>query len=132
MQRKNTIADKQASPYSIRFSPEERTLFDAMAKEMKLSGAEFIRLRLFTNTLQEKFAIRTQNKAHPNKELVQIISLLGQSRIANNLNQIAKAINTGTLVLSPEVTAQIHEAYQTILWMRRKLIKGTGLKADLE
>ncbi len=132
MQQNNISADKQASPYSIRFTPEERALFDAMAKEMELSGAELIRLKLFTDTLHEKFAVRTQNKTHPNKELAQILSLLGQSRIPNNLNQIAKAINTGTLVLDPDVIAQIQEAYQTIQWMRRMLIKGTGLKEDLQ
>ncbi len=131
MHQDENSADKQSSPYSIRFTPQERKLFDAMAKQVDMNGAEFIRLQLFTNTLQEKFAVRTQNKTNPNKELAQILSLLGQSRIANNLNQIAKSINTGTLVLSPELIAQIDESYHTIQWMRRMLIKGTGLKDEL-
>ena len=54
--------------------------------------------------------------------------MLGQTRIANNLNQIAKAVNTGTLIISPDIYAQIDETYQMIYQIRQLLIKAQGLR----
>jgi len=128
MEQINNTTDKQASPYSIRFTAEERTLFDAMAKEMNMKRAELIRLKLFTDSLQEKFAVRSQNKTAPNKELAQVLALLGRSNMPNNLNQITRSIHMGTLELTPEIEAQILEMHDTIMWIRRNLIKSLGLK----
>jgi len=56
--------------------------------------------------------------------------MLGQSRIPNNINQLAKAANSGTLPVTPDTEKQLHEACYSVTWIRRQLIQALGLKAD--
>lgn len=107
------------SPYSIRFTPKERASIAHMAKQQDMSDAAFIRFKVFEEYAQQHVS---------NKELAKILTLLGQARLANNLNQLAKAANLGTLILSPDVKAQIDELYDTVMWIRRALIEALGLK----
>ena len=133
MEQFNNNTNKQTSPYSIRFTAEERALFDAMAKDMGVKNAELIRMKLFTDSLQGKFAIRSQNKPAKNKELAQVLALLARSNVPNNLNQLTRKIHMGTLELTPEIEVQIMEMHDTIMWIRRRLIKSLGLKVtDIE
>ena len=61
--------------------------------------------------------------------LAQILGLLGQSRIANNLNQLAYHANIGALEMDDEVRAQIHEGYEHVLFMRQALMRALGMRA---
>ena len=61
--------------------------------------------------------------------IAQVIGLLGQSRIANNLNQLAYHANIGTLEFDEDANAQIHEAYDMALAMRADLLKALGFKS---
>jgi hypothetical protein len=54
--------------------------------------------------------------------------LLGQSRIANNLNQLAYHANIGALPIDDIIKAQITEAYGHGLFLRKTLIKALGLR----
>ena len=116
-------------PYSIRFTQAQRDFIREQASAMNMKDAQWIRHRLFSET-----ALTPSKQKHvllplsQEKELAQILYLLGQSRMANNLNQIAKAVNTGTLIVDPEVYAQIDKSYRGIQWMRRTLIQALGLR----
>ena len=118
------------SPYSIRFTPEQRAFIRAHASALKLADSQWICQRLFA---QAELYLPNQKILLPpddDKHLAKILYLLGQSRMASNLNQIAKAVNMGTLILSPDVYAQIDESHHNIRWMRSELIKGLGLRGQ--
>jgi len=125
MQRQNNInADKQASPYSIRFTIEERKLFDEMAKQMDMKRAEFLRLKLFSGTVLANVARRTSDKQQPNTNLTQIIKLFEQTHISHDLNQMTRSIHMGTFQLNPDIFMQIEAIYTSIMWIQRTLLKG--------
>ena len=58
--------------------------------------------------------------------LAEALALLGQSRIANNLNQLAHQANIGTLVMEDRERAKIDEAYSYILSLRTLLVAALG------
>jgi len=60
--------------------------------------------------------------------LAQILAKLGESRIANNLNQIAYHANCGSLILEDVTIEEINEACLHVAWMRTQLIEALGLK----
>jgi hypothetical protein len=106
------------------------SLKEQMAQEARvlgISSSAYVVLRLADNTTQRKLAdiFMLQNRR---TEYASVLRALGQSRIANNLNQIAYQLNTGNLIFTPDVAAQIHEAYEAILYIRSLLIEGMGVK----
>jgi hypothetical protein len=59
-----------------------------------------------------------------------VLASLGQSRIANNLNQLAKAVNIGALPVTPETESEIVEACAAVSAMRRDLMRALGIGED--
>ena len=90
--------------------------------------AEIERNARIERGLQEIEAVReTCQAAVADKEaLAQILGLLGQSRIANNLNQLAYHANTGSLPVDDVTKGQIEEAYGHVLFLRKSLIRALG------
>ncbi|OXT01961.1 hypothetical protein B7H23_03215 [Notoacmeibacter marinus] len=60
--------------------------------------------------------------------VAQLLGLLGQSRIANNLNQLAYHANVGSLAMDDRTREQIDEAYDTVLLMRTTLMRALGYR----
>jgi len=54
------------------------------------------------------------------------LSALGQSRLSNNLNQLARLAHIGALPLSPEVEAELMSAFADIRTIRDMLMKALG------
>lgn len=125
----NKTSDVQQSdpkPFSLRLSFEERAMLDGMAGNRPLGA--FIRSRLFG----DKAAPRRRHQRRAgvdHKALAQALALLGQSRIASNLNQLAKAANIGALPVDEDVERDLHEACQAVCVMRHELIAALGLKS---
>lgn len=61
--------------------------------------------------------------------LLKLLGTLGQSRIANNLNQLAKQANLGTLPVTPDTEAELSAAVADIAAMRQVLVHALGLDA---
>lgn len=59
-----------------------------------------------------------------------VLAALGQSRIANNVNQLAKAVNIGTLPVTPETEQDIGEACSAVKAMRADLMRALGLSGE--
>ena len=114
--------------FSFRMTEQERIVLNEMAQNLGVSNAALIRLKLFSKDFEQSYKLLCM-KRHERNELAQVLSALGASRIANNLIQIANAVNTGTLEVTPDVIAKLNEAYDTVMWMRQMLIKGLGVKA---
>ena len=61
-----------------------------------------------------------------------LLAELGHSRLASNMNQLAKAANTGALDASEHTTREILEACWAIAQMRELLIRALGLKPEAQ
>lgn len=125
----NKIAKPEAKkadyppPFSLRLTYEERARLDAERGDKSL--AAYIRERLFG----ENAAPRTKRGNSPvqDKEaLGRMAGALGQSRLSQNMNQLAKAVNSGSLPVTPETEAEIKEACREISEMRAVLLAALG------
>ena len=118
---------KAAAPFSLRLSVEERAKLEAAAAGAPLGG--FIRAKLFEGELTPR---RTRKPA-PVKDhmaLAQVLGMLGNLRLANNLNQLARAANIGTLPLTPEVEEELIRACAAVLAIRAELIRALGYQVE--
>ena len=61
--------------------------------------------------------------------LARLLAMMGQSRIGNNLNQLAKAVNSGSLPVKPETEAELLEAARAIVHMCRLLLEALQIEA---
>lgn len=115
---------KQTSPFCLRLTSEERAQLEREAAGLPLG--EYVRQRVFD---EDRIKRRTRNK-HPVRDhqiLSQLLGELGRSRLSNNLNQLAKAANSGLLILTPEVKTALLNACADIRHIREALMKSLGL-----
>ncbi|MEM8542031.1 MAG: plasmid mobilization relaxosome protein MobC, partial [Pseudomonadota bacterium] len=122
MNRKTKI--KPPPPLSIRLTEAERASLEKAAGNKTLSA--HIRECALGNAAQKRKS-RHRNPVKDHESIARILGLLGKSRIANNLNQLAKDANCGVLVLDEDTNAKIEEAYAHIVSMRGELIRALGL-----
>jgi hypothetical protein len=119
-------SNKHLSPFSMRLTPEERTYLDEHCG--RRPWAAYIRECVFgENATKRKTARRPRIE---DKEISAALSGLGQSRLASNVNQLAKSANMGTLDISDETDRQLQEAAQAVLAMRDALFVALGMKVD--
>ncbi|MEM8986540.1 MAG: plasmid mobilization relaxosome protein MobC [Pseudomonadota bacterium] len=62
--------------------------------------------------------------------LARVLGALGQSRLASNLNQIAKAANQGVLTVTPDLIDELSDACADVRAMRQDLIAALGFKLE--
>lgn len=120
-----TSKPDKPSPFCLRLSPQERQWLEQAAGGLPLG--EYIRQCLFGDArLKRKTRVRIPIKDH--RMLSQLLGELGRSRLPSNLNQLAKAVHTGTLVLSPDVEALLMESCADVRSMRASLMQALGLE----
>jgi hypothetical protein len=111
---------KAVSPLTIRLTVSERAQLEELAAGMTLST--YVRACLFES--EEKRRKRRPLATVSDKQAIaEVLALLGQSRIANNLNQLAYQANVGELGMREAETQQIAEAYVYIGQMRQLLVR---------
>lgn len=128
-----SVGDTQKSPeirlppFSLRLSLAERErLSDEAAgaplgtyiKAKVLGGVPPLRMRRSGLALEDR------------KALAQALALLGRSHVANNLNQLAHAANSGSLALTPETESDLTAALEAVREMRTLLLTALGLKPE--
>ena len=110
--------------FTLRLRPEDRLRLERDASGMSLGS--YIRWRLF-----DPASPPPRHRGHaPIKDhqvLSELLGKLGQSKVPNNLNQLAKAAHSGSLVLTPDIEAELHEAVADIAAMRAMLVAALGL-----
>ena len=112
------------APLSVRLSPENRARLERDAGGMSLGS--YIQWRLFDpDTPPPRHRGKAPVKDHA--ALSSALAALGQSRIASNLNQIARAIHTGVIVVTPEIESELVEAVLHIAAIRKSLVEALGL-----
>jgi hypothetical protein len=117
------IRRRRLAPFSLRLSEEEcaRLIAEAAGRPLgsyireKALGAPARRVRRSGFVVEDRAA------------LAQALALLGRSHIANNLNQIAKLANVGSLPVMPDTEAELHAAVAEV---RRLLVVALGLQPE--
>ncbi len=118
------MADRRPPPFSLRLTFEERAKIEHDAAGMSLGG--YIRSRLLD---PDWIAPRKRGKfpVKDHRALAQLLAMLGQSRLANNVNQLAKAANTGSLPVTPDTEEALLTAVREVSNMRALLIQALGV-----
>ena len=111
---------------------EERKALETAAAGRPL--AAYIRWLIFKEDMPEMPKKRTRGETADidQKAIAKLIGALGQSRISANINQLAKAANSGSLPVNHDVVESLNESVTAIQWMRDTLIKALGLKPQSE
>lgn len=107
-------------PVTLRLTAEERERLEELATGMTLSA--YIRACVFAKE-ERRRKRRPKDVVADKKAMAEALALLGQSRFANNLNQLAHQANIGALDVDEGTRGQIDEAYAFISDMRAMLVK---------
>ncbi|MEM9764475.1 MAG: plasmid mobilization relaxosome protein MobC [Pseudomonadota bacterium] len=111
------------SPVTLRLTPDERARLEGLASGMTLSA--YIRACIFAGDAQRR-ARSAPDPTAEKKPAAEALALLGQSRIASNLNQLAHHANIGILIVGDLEKAQIAEANAHLSAIRTLLMQALG------
>jgi hypothetical protein len=114
------------APFSIRFSENERQQLEAQAGSMPL--ASYIKSVVLADEAP-RYRKRSKPPVAEQQLLAEVLARMGATRSASNLNQIAKAINQGTLYVDDELAAELNQACAEVAWMRVTLMQALGIKS---
>lgn len=117
-------SSSRPAPFSIRLTQEERAYLEAKAGNQALGA--YIRQTLLGDQQASRRKLRKPKV--DDEKAAAILSELGSSRIPANLNQLAKAANTGTLDVQEETEQQLQHACAAVIAMREALFIALGLK----
>jgi len=120
---------KYPPPFSLRLTFEERAELDAAAGGQPLG--RYIRAQMLGDMAAKR---KPYGKApvKDHRALGHVLAELGQARLANNLNQLAKAVNTGSLPVTPETEDYLRQACQDVRQIRADLVRALGLQPELK
>ena len=113
------------APFSLRLTDDERQRLEAQAGSMPL--ASYIKSVVLSDDAP-KYRQRSKPPVAEQHLLAAVLARLGATRSASNLNQIAKAINQGTLYVDDELAADLKRACAEVAWMRATLMLALGIK----
>ncbi|WP_247676936.1 MULTISPECIES: MobC family plasmid mobilization relaxosome protein [unclassified Leisingera] len=114
------------APFSLRLTPDERQKLEAQIGAMPL--ASYIKSVVLADEAP-KYRSRRKPPVAEQQLLAEVLARLGQTRHVNNLNQIAKHLNLGTLVIDPELEDDLKRAVAEVAWMRATLMEALGVKS---
>ena len=117
---------KHPAPVTLRLNDEERARLRLLCEGKNMSA--YIRRCVFGGDVTKRKRRRRARPVADRQALAKILGLLGQSRIANNLNQLAFHANSGSLIVDEDTRQRINEAYAHICVLRAELMKALGLK----
>ena len=118
--------DDYTTPFSMRLTRAQRRKLDEDAAPLPVG--EYVRSRLFDNPTPLKRTFR--RPVQDEKALVQVLGALGRSRLSSNLNQLARAVHSGSLPVTPETEQAILNACAQINAMSAELVKALGLPEE--
>lgn len=114
-------------PFSLRLTFEELARLEHDAGDMPLRA--YIRSKLFDLPEADRRQRQIKRPVKDHQAIASILGELGKSGIANTLNQLAKAANSGSLPLSPETEKSLQEACAGGgQWLRMTLMQALGLQ----
>jgi len=114
-------------PFSLRLTFEERAALENAAGDQPLGS--YIRYRLLGEGAPQPRRHR-RKPVQDQEALGRLIGELGKSKLANNLNQLARAANTGSLPVTPDTERAIRQACYDIQRIRLELLRALGIDAE--
>ena len=118
-----------AVPFSLRLTFEERSALEKSAGNRPLGA--YIRSKLFKGEeAPRKRRTRTRKPLKDEKALGELLGKLGKSRLASNINQLAKAVNSGSLPVTPDTEKALQKACDDVRSMRILLMQALGYYAS--
>ena len=99
------------TPFSIRLTLEERARLEHDAAGQSM--ASYARARLFENSHQPKRK-RGKFPVKDHEALGRVLALLGASEISASMRELSEAAYLGSLVVTPEVEAELLAACRTV------------------
>lgn len=118
-----SYSGKAPPPFSLRLSAAEKAELLRRAGNRPLGA--YIRSFLLDGAESPRRVRRQPVKDE--QALAKVLGELGKGKLANNLNQLAKAANLGSLPIGPETEQAIVEACQEVRRMRETLMVALGL-----
>lgn len=121
------LTPTREAPFSLRLSFQERAVLQDRAGNMPLSS--YIKPLLFA----EDAAVYRKRRSAPQadeKLLAEVLACLGASRLSNTMNQLAKAANSGVLIVDPDTKKDIKSACEDIRMMRMLLMEALGKQVE--
>jgi len=112
----------------FRVTPYEKARLHKKAGSKPLSA--YIRTQLLGDDVTPRKARRAPKR--DDVLLCKVLAALGNSRLASNLNQIAKAANRGALPVTEELSGDLQSACLDIQAMRMALMMALGFKTSSE
>ncbi len=89
----------------------------------------YIRSQVFEDGKARKRR-RYKRPVKDHQALGQLLGALGEARLANNLNQLAKAVHTGSLPVTPDTEKALRDACAEIHQMRSLLMRALGFESE--
>lgn len=114
---------RKTFPVTLRLTEEERKRLEELADGMTLSA--YIRACLFAKA-ERRRKRRPGSVVADKKAVAGALALLGQSRMASNLNQLAYQANIGALTIEDRERAMIADAYNSVQSMRALMVEALG------
>lgn len=112
------------APFSLRLSRQERARLEAEAKGTPLGA--YIKAKVLSDGPPPR--IRRSGMAVADQAaLAKALALLGQSRMANNLNQLTRLANAGALPLTLETEEELRSSLRAVRELRDLLVTALGL-----
>jgi hypothetical protein len=120
------VKAKRPAPFSLRLSEAERNKLLAEAAGVPLGG--YIKAKVLGTALlkSRRIGLAVEDR----QALSQALALLGKSRLSQNLNQIAHAVNIGVLPVTPETEEDLRASLQAVQDMRTLLMRALGFTAE--
>ena len=117
---------EKLAPFSLRLSEEERLYLDKVSGNMPLGA--YIRSKILNEETPRRAYRKPKKLIKDKQELAKVQAMLGSSRLSNNLNQLAKAMNSGSLPANTETYEALLQACADITLMRNALMRALGLR----
>ena len=111
---------QRPAPLSLRLTDVERQQLTTQAGSMPLGA--YIKSVVFADEAA-KYRKTPKPPVAEQQLLAEVLARLGESRTASNLNQIAKHLNQGTLVVDDELEADLKKAFAEVAWLRTTILQ---------
>ena len=123
----NRTEKRYPPPFSLRLTFEERARLEREAAGMALGA--YIRLKLFGDDAAPR---KTRGKfpVKDHEALGRVLGALGASRLSSNLNQLARAVNSGSLPVTPDTEAALLDACDDVAAIRTELMQALGMRSE--
>jgi len=116
----------QTITFSVRTTPETHARLRKAAEAAGMGLSPYMIWRSLDPTAPRPVSKR-RVVIEDQHALAHVLALLGASRIASNLNQLARAANSGSLTDDPDTIGKLNEAVEHVASMRHDLIVALGL-----